>query len=209
MYSLWWLSSEGTTVQQLERPSTRIEGRGCTIDIQLAVLHELAELSEPLGGVDLRHVDSTARERSVESSGEERRRRGGYISCRCRVGAHKKARKKHEWPWTARYRACMHPATRKPYTAAADCLLRRARLALAPPGRTCKKQPCQGASPPTPPATDAASFARTAFLDTGAYSIFSDHASVLRQASSPLSDSLRQVDVICSATQANAYEAKL
>lgn len=29
------------------------------VDIDLALLHELAELREPLGGVDLRHVDGT------------------------------------------------------------------------------------------------------------------------------------------------------
>jgi hypothetical protein len=31
-----------------------------TVDIDLALVHELAERGEPLGGVDLLHVDCTA-----------------------------------------------------------------------------------------------------------------------------------------------------
>lgn len=42
-----------------------------TVDIDLAVLHELAELREPLCGVDLFHVEGTADRGGVEGSGEE------------------------------------------------------------------------------------------------------------------------------------------
>lgn len=40
----------------------------CTVDVYLALLHELAELSEPLGGVDLFHLEYTTHGGGVKGS---------------------------------------------------------------------------------------------------------------------------------------------
>lgn len=50
-----------------------------TVDIYIALLHELAELCEPLGGVYLRHIDRAQGERSAEGSGGKRWAFDGYM----------------------------------------------------------------------------------------------------------------------------------
>lgn len=59
MYSLWWLSSDGTTAYVSWRSALLAREGFSTVDINIARLHELAELRQPLGGVDLSHVDGT------------------------------------------------------------------------------------------------------------------------------------------------------
>jgi hypothetical protein len=51
----------------------------CTVNIDIALLHELAELGEPLGGVDFRHVDGAEDRRSVEGSGGRQWVFDGYM----------------------------------------------------------------------------------------------------------------------------------
>ena len=58
-----------------------------TVDVDIALLHELAEVRQPLGRVYLGHVDGTQGSRSVEGSDSERWRPCGYICSSCRVGA--------------------------------------------------------------------------------------------------------------------------
>jgi hypothetical protein len=41
-----------------------------TVNIDIVLLHELAQLRKAVGGVNLGHVDSTKGRRSVESSGD-------------------------------------------------------------------------------------------------------------------------------------------
>jgi hypothetical protein len=47
-------------------------GGARTVDVDVALLHEPAQLREPLGGVDLGHVDGTQGGRRVECSGGAR-----------------------------------------------------------------------------------------------------------------------------------------
>jgi hypothetical protein len=51
----------------------------CTVNIDLALLHELAELREPLGGVYLRHVDRAECGRGVKGSSGRQRAFDGYM----------------------------------------------------------------------------------------------------------------------------------
>jgi hypothetical protein len=67
-----------------------------TVDIDITLLHELAELHEPLGGVNLRHVDSAEGRGGVESSSSKRARFGGYMCSSCRVCAPYEAREHGE-----------------------------------------------------------------------------------------------------------------
>ena len=78
-----------------------------TVDVDIALLHELAELREPLGGVDLGHIDGTYGSRSVEST---RCSQGGSgcVHCGCRVSAQPRPWQKHR---DAYYRYARHPAT--------------------------------------------------------------------------------------------------
>lgn len=110
MYSLWWLSSEGTTGRAV-RQQDGLVGAGyvlCTVDIYLVLLHELAELGEPVGGVDLFHVEQTEYGGLVEGSG---RVNGQTLRCICgwsRVGAPEEAREQHGWLLSSgSYSSCM------------------------------------------------------------------------------------------------------
>lgn len=58
-----------------------------TVNVDIALLHELAELREPLGSVDLGHVDSAECSSDVQSSSSGERVFDGYIGRRCRVCA--------------------------------------------------------------------------------------------------------------------------
>ena len=62
----------------------------CTVDVDIALLHELAELGEPLGGVYFGHVDGTQDGRGMERSYGLS---GGYMCRSCRVCARYEARK--------------------------------------------------------------------------------------------------------------------
>ena len=62
-----------------------------TVDVDIARLHELAELGEPLGRVNLGHVEGTEGGRGMECSGGESCRSGDYM-CDCRVCTPPKAR---------------------------------------------------------------------------------------------------------------------
>ena len=72
-----------------------------------AAEHPVAELREPLGGVDLGHIDGTYGSRSVEST---RCSQGGSgcVHCGCRVSAQPRPWRKHR---DAYYRYARHPAT--------------------------------------------------------------------------------------------------
>ena len=59
MYSLWWLSSEGTTSTCQLHVFTCLVVSTPTIDVDIALLHELAEVRKSLGRVYFGHVDST------------------------------------------------------------------------------------------------------------------------------------------------------
>jgi hypothetical protein len=50
-----------------------------TVDIDVALLHELAQLRKALGGVNLGHVDGTQDGRGVESAGGKQRVFDGYM----------------------------------------------------------------------------------------------------------------------------------
>ena len=68
-----------------------------TVDVDLVLLHELSELSEPLSSVDLLHFDGRTRDgRRMEGSEEAIEGPGDYICCSSCVGAQKKALSKHE-----------------------------------------------------------------------------------------------------------------
>lgn len=67
-----------------------------TVDVDLVLLHELAELSEPLGSVDLFHFDGGAKGgRRMESSEDATEGPSDCIWCRSCVGAQKKALSEH------------------------------------------------------------------------------------------------------------------
>jgi hypothetical protein len=51
----------------------------CTVNIYLALLHELAELGEPLGGVYLCHVDRAECGRGMKGSGGRQWAFDGYM----------------------------------------------------------------------------------------------------------------------------------
>jgi hypothetical protein len=63
-----------------------------TIDVDIARLHELAELGEPLGCVNLGHVDGTEGGRRMECSGGKSCRSSDYMCCDSRVCTPPKAR---------------------------------------------------------------------------------------------------------------------
>lgn len=78
------------------RPFESLSGH-CTVDIYLVLLHELAELSEPRGSVDLLHVEQTSDGRGVECSLGVERLADGDRSCRRRVSAQGvEAREQHQ-----------------------------------------------------------------------------------------------------------------
>lgn len=71
-------------------------GRLRTVDVDAALLHELAERRKPLGRVHFGHVGRTQRGGRVQGSGSERAGLGGCIGYRCRVWAPQTARDQHE-----------------------------------------------------------------------------------------------------------------
>ena len=71
-------------------------GRGlCTVDIHLVLLHELAQLGEAVGGVDLFHVEQAEYGRLVEGSGGVDGQTLRCTGCLSRVGAPEEAREQH------------------------------------------------------------------------------------------------------------------
>lgn len=92
---------------------------GCTVDINLALVHELAELGEPLRGVDLLHVEEAADGGGVESSLAVEGHSRSYRRCGSRVRAQEEAREQHRQLSTRRDLvstccsrcSCMRPST--------------------------------------------------------------------------------------------------
>lgn len=61
------------------------------------LLHELAELGEPLGGVYLLHIEEAAYCGRVEGSSGMEWQTSSCVRCRSRVRAKEEAREQHEW----------------------------------------------------------------------------------------------------------------
>ena len=93
--------------------------RVCTVYVDIALLHKLAKLRKPRGGVNFGHVEGAQGRRSMESSTGERWTCDGYIRCSCRVWAPKTAREEHKGLVRA-YVRYMHLTPPRPPTPAAQ-----------------------------------------------------------------------------------------
>jgi len=68
-----------------------------TVHIDGALLHELAELGEPVGGIDFVHVDGVSDRRRMEKPGEDGGGATSYIGSGCRACAAPEAGEQHEY----------------------------------------------------------------------------------------------------------------